>query len=214
MVLVTRMRSIASLNLTNARTNPRAQTRDWSVPDPLTDDDVNNPVVEGPLRRFDCSQITDGGAGVVLVTDDWLRAHPGARPLGRIAGWGHRPVGLGLDREAPEYRGRERLVERPDLVRIVGLDPESLVWLHHQHFWPDPLEAHERGGADLPAVEPDVVRANPRGERPDIEQVAVEPRHLHPERAVVAVRPAVRRGGAAAFVQPPITHSSTNEVQL
>ena len=98
------LRAIASLNLANARSNPRAQTRDWSVPYPLTDDDVNNPVVEGRLRRFDCSQITDGGAGVVLVTDDWLRAHPGARPLGRIAGWGHRTVGLGLQQKLDRSR--------------------------------------------------------------------------------------------------------------
>ena len=40
--------------------------------------------------------MTDGGAGVVLVTDDYLRDHPDARPIGRIEGWGHRTVGLGL----------------------------------------------------------------------------------------------------------------------
>ena len=61
-------------------------------------------MVEGRLRRFDCSQITDGGAGVVLVTDDWLRTHPGARPLGRIAGWGHRTVGLGLQQKLDRSR--------------------------------------------------------------------------------------------------------------
>ena len=53
-------------------------------------------VIEGRLRRFDCSQMTDGGAGVVLVTDKYLRDHPDARPIARIAGWGHRTVGLGL----------------------------------------------------------------------------------------------------------------------
>ncbi|BBX20379.1 acetyl-CoA acetyltransferase [Mycolicibacterium duvalii] len=93
------LRAIASVNFANARANPRAQTRTWAVPDPLTADDVNNPVVEGRLRRFDCSQITDGGAGVVLVTDEWLRDHPSARPLGRIDGWGHRTVGLGLQQK-------------------------------------------------------------------------------------------------------------------
>lgn len=93
------LRSIAMTNFANARANPNAQTRNWTVPDPLTDDDAINPVVEGRLRRFDCSQMTDGGAGVVLVTDEWLRDHPTARPIGRIDGWGHRTVGLGLQQK-------------------------------------------------------------------------------------------------------------------
>jgi acetyl-CoA C-acetyltransferase len=93
------LRAIASLNFANARANPNAQTRDWSVPEPLTDDDIANPPVEGRIRRFDCSQMTDGGAGVVLVSDRYLRAHPRARPIGRIEGWGHRTVGLGLQQK-------------------------------------------------------------------------------------------------------------------
>ena len=93
------LRAIAARNLANARTNPNAQTRSWAFPEPLTADDVSNPPVEGRLRRFDCSQITDGGAGIVLVTDGWLRAHPSARPLARIDGWGHRTVGLGLEQK-------------------------------------------------------------------------------------------------------------------
>ncbi|WP_343602428.1 acetyl-CoA acetyltransferase [Mycobacterium sp.] len=92
----THLRAIAQLNFANARRNPLAQTRGWTVPDPIADDDATNPVIEGRLRRFDCSQMTDGGAGVVLVSDTYLRAHPDARPLGRIDGWGHRTVGLGL----------------------------------------------------------------------------------------------------------------------
>ncbi|MDT5279796.1 MAG: acetyl-CoA C-acetyltransferase [Mycobacterium sp.] len=92
------LRAIAQLNFANARSNPNAQTRDWTVPDPLGADDANPPV-EGRLRRFDCSQMTDGGAGIVLVTDDYLRDHPGAHPIGRIDGWGHRTVGLGLQQK-------------------------------------------------------------------------------------------------------------------
>lgn len=99
------LRAIAQLNFSNARTNPNAQTRGWTVPDPLTDDNDANPVVEGRLRRFDCSQMTDGGAGLVLVTDEYLRDHPNARPIGRIGGWGHRTVGLGLQQKFDHSAG-------------------------------------------------------------------------------------------------------------
>src|SRR6195256_2130558 len=92
------LRAIAQLNFANARSNPNAQTRDWTVPDPLGADEAN-PLIEGRLRRFDCSQMTDGGAGIVLVPADYLRDPPGAHPIGRIDGWGHRTVGLGLQQK-------------------------------------------------------------------------------------------------------------------
>src|SRR6201746_1664246 len=94
------LRAIAGVNFANARNNPNAQTRGWTLPDLAGDlQDEVNPVVEGTLRRFDCSQMTDGGAGIVLVTDGYLRNHPDAHPIGRIDGWGHRTVGLGLQRK-------------------------------------------------------------------------------------------------------------------
>jgi acetyl-CoA C-acetyltransferase len=92
------LRAIAQLNFANARANPNAQTREWTVPEPIVADDANPPI-EGRLRRFDCSQMTDGGAGIVLVTDGYLRDHPAVRPIGRIEGWGHRTVGLGLQQK-------------------------------------------------------------------------------------------------------------------
>ncbi|CAN3130696.1 acetyl-CoA acetyltransferase [Mycobacterium sp. smrl_JER01] len=95
----THLRAIAALNYRNATSNPRAQTRTWTIPDPIRPDDIDNPTVAGRLRRLDCSQLTDGGAALVLVSDDWLRDHPTARPLARIEGWGHRTVGLGLQQK-------------------------------------------------------------------------------------------------------------------
>ncbi len=98
-LLTTHLDAIATLNFGNARANPNAQTRNWTVPDLTADDGLTNPLVEGRIRRFDCSQMTDGGAGVVLGTDRFLREHPRATPLARIAGWGHRTVGLGLQQK-------------------------------------------------------------------------------------------------------------------
>ena len=92
------LRAIGKLNLANAKRNPLAQTRGWTY----HDDEVGNPPVEGRLRRNDCSQVTDGAAGLVLVSE-----RAGFSATSRILGWGHRTVGLGLD---------AKLAERDDLV--------------------------------------------------------------------------------------------------
>ncbi len=101
------LHAIAAINLANAKRNPNAQTRDWQIPDLAAhggDDSVNAPI-EGRIRRFDCSQMTDGGAGVVLVSDAFLADHPGVRPIGLIEGWGHRTVGLGLRQKLERDKG-------------------------------------------------------------------------------------------------------------
>jgi acetyl-CoA C-acetyltransferase len=96
------LRAIGELNFRNARSNPNAQTRAWTLtPASFSEDDHANPVVDGWLRQQDCSQITDGGAAVVLVSDRFLADHPhlSVRPRARVMGWGHRTVGLPLDRK-------------------------------------------------------------------------------------------------------------------
>jgi acetyl-CoA C-acetyltransferase len=99
------LRAIGRLNLENAKANPNAQTRGWALDSKsFSDDDEANPVVAGRLRRNDCCQITDGGAGIVLVSDRWLRANPGYAPRARITGWGHRTVGLSLDSKLERSR--------------------------------------------------------------------------------------------------------------
>ena len=116
------LRAIAQLNFANARRNPNAQTREWTVPDPIGDDDATNPVIEGRLRRFDCSQMTDGGAAVVLATDNYLRDHPSARPIARITGWGHRTVGLGLRQKLDRAASGDSAVYVLPHVRAAVLD--------------------------------------------------------------------------------------------
>ncbi len=88
------------------------------MPDDLSDPAVN-PVIEGPVRRFDCSQITDGGAGVVLVSDRWRREHPDARPIARMEGWGHTTVGLALQPKLDRSEGEPYVMPH---VRRAALD--------------------------------------------------------------------------------------------
>ena len=92
------LRSIGEINLRNAQNNPNAQTRAWKLTDDSFDvnDDVN-PIVCGRLRRNDICQITDGAAGLVLVSSRWIQANHAAQAC--IAGWGHTTVGLGLQQK-------------------------------------------------------------------------------------------------------------------
>ncbi len=90
------LRAIGELNLRNAKDNPNAQTRGWELSaDTCSDNDELNPIVAGRLRRNDITQITDGAVGLILVSEKWL-AERGRRGQSRIAGWGHKTVGLGL----------------------------------------------------------------------------------------------------------------------
>jgi acetyl-CoA C-acetyltransferase len=94
------LRAIGELNLGNARANPNAQTRKWKLTEEsCAANDEANPLVAGRLRRNDCCQITDGGAGIVLVSERWLAEHGGGRRGAQIAGWGHQTVGLPLSQK-------------------------------------------------------------------------------------------------------------------
>ena len=86
---------------------PSAQPRTWP-PGPYPPAD-GNPVDSGRVRRTDCSQITDGAAGVVVAgrayAEEWAR-RTGGTPA-EIKGWGHRTVGLAL---ADKLQQREEYV--------------------------------------------------------------------------------------------------------
>lgn len=87
---------IVEINIGNARRNPRAQTRDWSLcSESFYESDEHNPAVSGMLRRQDCSRITDGSAAIILSSarfaETWARQRNFALDdVPRILGWGHR----------------------------------------------------------------------------------------------------------------------------
>jgi acetyl-CoA C-acetyltransferase len=91
--------AIAKTNLANGKRNPNAQTRNWSFDErSFAEDDHANPVIEGRIRRQDCGQVTDGGAGVVLASAEFATAHRRrhgvTEPAVVIEGWGHRTAAL------------------------------------------------------------------------------------------------------------------------
>ena len=87
---------IAEINFTNARSNPNAQTRGWTLgPHNFSTDDQANPIIDGRMRRHDCGQVSDGAAIIFLANEPIARKYAKKRGismqnLARVAGWGHR----------------------------------------------------------------------------------------------------------------------------
>jgi acetyl-CoA C-acetyltransferase len=78
---------IAVAEYANATHNPDAQMRkiDVSLEQVMAIEGINRYIVDGlPLKTFDCSQITDGYAALILATEEGLgRLGPGHRPAGQ-----------------------------------------------------------------------------------------------------------------------------------
>ena len=98
--------AVAFKNYAHARLNPLAQMREAN----LTFGDAsqvseNNPCVAEPLRLTDCSQITDGAAGLVLVSGKYLdRIGRDKSKLPRLLGYGHTTDYLALEKkDAPTF---------------------------------------------------------------------------------------------------------------
>lgn len=108
--------SIAKTNLTNGKRNPRAQTRTWEFSDlSFSEDEQANPVIEGRVRRQDCGQITDGGAGIVLASAEFAAEYRRKRGLNSpntaiIEGWGHATAGLSLDAKLTASQGSDYVI--------------------------------------------------------------------------------------------------------
>jgi acetyl-CoA C-acetyltransferase len=84
--------AIAVQEYANARHNPYAQMRsvDLTVAKACSIEGINRYIADGlRLKTFDCSQITDGYAGLILATEEGL-ARLGVRKQDcvRLAGWG------------------------------------------------------------------------------------------------------------------------------
>jgi acetyl-CoA C-acetyltransferase len=84
--------AIAVQEYANARHNPYAQMRDvdLTVEKACTIEGINRFIAEGlRLKTFDCSQITDGYAGLILATEEGLaRLGVTKQDTVELAGWG------------------------------------------------------------------------------------------------------------------------------
>lgn len=101
---------IAELNYANARRNPNAQARRWDLGSEAMRqrEEAFGPRLGGRTRYRDCSQVTDGGAALLLASPAYARDHAArtGRPRARLAGWGHREAPVRLAAKlGPQMRG-------------------------------------------------------------------------------------------------------------
>src|SRR5271165_3666066 len=74
--------AISALNYANAKSNPLAQTRTWYMNlHHARSRDEFNAAVGGRVRISDCSQVTDGSAGVVLASRAYAEKYAAASGL-------------------------------------------------------------------------------------------------------------------------------------
>src|SRR3982074_3919341 len=79
---------------------------------------------------------------------------------------------LGLYLEAPQRRLRERIMDRAAFVRVVAHRAVLKIFLEEQHFRAAAFKTHDARRSQLPAVQPDVVRTDPRRKPALVEKFA------------------------------------------
>jgi acetyl-CoA C-acetyltransferase len=155
--------AIAKSNFANARRNPNAQSRTWTfTEESFEENDAANPVIDGMIRRQDCSQVTDGGAAVFLASAAFAHRYArrrgiAAERLARISGWGHHTAPLlfatklAESRETPYVFPHVRATAL-DALRRAGLsDAQELDALEvHDCFTPTQYMAIDHFGLTAP----------------------------------------------------------------
>ncbi len=110
--------SIAAKNHRNGCANPWAQLRKDLGTEFCSTVSDRNPIVAEPLRRTDCSLVSDGAAALVLRRN-------AAQPLARVLGFGHANDNLENDRrDVLEFAGGRKAVR--DALGMAGVEVDDL----------------------------------------------------------------------------------------
>ncbi len=116
---------VAAKNYAHSRLNPLAQMRDNTVSVDFADTvSEKNPVIAAPLRLTDCSQITDGGAALVLVSGEMLSRMNYKGPRVVLRGYGVSTDRLRLEeKQMPEFPIARKAATRA--FSMAGWQPED-----------------------------------------------------------------------------------------
>ena len=100
---------ISVINYDNAKRNSMAQTRKWfmSYEQASQRGTETNMLVGGRLAVSDCSQVTDGAAVVVLVSERYIREHKEYENAPIVKGFGHRGAPMMFSKKIGDSRESE-----------------------------------------------------------------------------------------------------------
>src|SRR5437016_7398401 len=118
---------VAWKNYAHAKLNPLAQMRDEDLTlDCASQVSDKNPSVAPPLKVSDCSQITDGSAAVVLVSEKYLnRLGRDKANTPRLLGFGHTTDYLALDKkDAPIFSTARKAAKQ--VFSMANLTPRDV----------------------------------------------------------------------------------------
>jgi acetyl-CoA acetyltransferase len=118
---------VAYKNYAHARLNPLAQMRDADLTyDAASQVSEKNPSVAPPLKVSDCSQITDGGAAIVLVSGKYLdRIGRDKSKLPQLLGFGSTTDYLALEKkDAPTFSTATKAADKA--FGMAGLTPRDM----------------------------------------------------------------------------------------
>ncbi|WP_416908095.1 MAG: acetyl-CoA acetyltransferase [Polymorphobacter sp.] len=136
--------AISETNFANAKRNPNAQTRGWTLgPENFSEDDEANPVIEGRTRKMDCGQVTDGTAVVFLASAERAAEYAARRglrleDLPRISGWGHRSAPISMTTKLRASAGEDYVFPQ---VRRAVLDARARAGVELADI--DAVETHD-----------------------------------------------------------------------
>ncbi|HXJ74848.1 MAG TPA: beta-ketoacyl synthase N-terminal-like domain-containing protein, partial [Candidatus Dormibacteraeota bacterium] len=116
---------VAVKNHAHARLNPQAQKRDSALTLAVAaTSSKSNPSVAPPLKVSDCSQITDGGAALILCSARFMNKLS-RRPVSRLLGWGHTTDYLALEKkDAPDFSVARQAARQA--YTMAGLQPHDI----------------------------------------------------------------------------------------
>ena len=103
---------ISTINYDNAKRNPNAQTRNWFMNfDHACSSGPHNANIGGRIKLTDCSQVTDGAAGILLASARFAESYAKRRGssldrLPRVLGWGHATAPIEFAEKMRESEGQ------------------------------------------------------------------------------------------------------------